>query len=316
MESNHNRENFHLTLKVRRPLEKCEEMDRHANGVWLEAVQKLLTKHDDGSYPWQSYVLGDGTVVKFKSLEDYISSEDGLRTSPARMLRLLEADTLPGASEVAEKLRAALVSPGRRTDLGNNVTEVPAQAKGNSKARTIRQIRQLSESDAPNALLAADLLERVHRGEISANKAAIDLGLRNRVVNFDLNKLTPEVRNEIDNLKAQEDWTTAEVMEEALRAYFRILNADEPQDTATIPAESPVAKEPPKPAKRKSRWDNVPDNVLKGIQVAELCGVNPNNIGNVVKRNHDAGVDAELTSTDGQRMFVRKVGEPFWKEVL
>ena len=324
MTSNHARDNFHLMLKVRKPLTSCEQMDREANDAWLVSVQELITAREDGSYPWQEYVLGDGTVVKHKTLDEYISSDDGLRTSPTRMLKLLEADTLPGASEVAEKLRAALTpGPGNPTGANQwtggkvdnvNLSSSPKKATGNSKARLIREIRQLSESDAPNALLAADLLERVHRSEISANKAAIQLGLRNRVVNFDLNKLTSEVRSEIDNIKEQEDWTTAEVLEEALRAYFRVLNAEEPDD----PQEPVIKVQPSAPVADTSSLHNranPPEGFLRGIDVADICGVNRNSLSAIVKKFHDQNKDAELSTEDGKRMFIRRPSQKFWEEI-
>ena len=75
-------------------------------------------------------------------------------------------------------------------------------------------------------------------------------------MNFDLNKLTTEVRSEIDNLKVQEDWTTAEVIEEALRAYFRVINAEEPDDCAPQVVPLRLIQRPsqaaPSKAKRRS----------------------------------------------------------------
>ena len=319
------RNSFQLTLRVRKPLTSYEQMGHQLNDEWLQAVSELLTKQEDGKYPWQGYELGDGTPIRFKSLQEYISSDDGLRTSPKRMLRLLEADPLQGASEIAEKLRAALV-PGRGGDRksesikGNNVSSEVVQAKGNSKARTIRQIRELSESDAPNAILAADLLTRVHRSEISANKAAIQLGLRNRVVNFDLSKLTPEVRSEIDNIKEQEDWTTAEVLEEALRAYFRVLNAEEPEDLAVAPA---VPQSKPVEQRHASTPDTdrdsdrrkPPEGFLSGVEVAAICDHNRNSMGHLVRSFHEENKDAELATKDGSRMFIRRLNQKFWEEI-
>jgi hypothetical protein len=317
---------FQLTLRVRKPLTSYEQMGHQLNDEWLQAVSELLTRQEDGKYPWQGYELGDGTPIRFKSLQEYISSDDGLRTSPTRMLKLLEADPLPGASEIAEKLLDALTPNGgdRRSEairLDNVKADGKASyASGNSKARLIREIRQLSESDAPNAILAADLLTRVHRSEISANKAAVQLGLRNRVVNFDLNKLTPEVRSEIDNIKEQEDWTTAEVLEEALRAYFRVLNADEPEDLVVAPAapqpklvqqrQAPVAV-----ANGKKGPKEPPEGFIKGVDVADICGYNRNSLGYLVNTAHDANKDAELATKDGSRLFIRRIGQKFWEEV-
>ena len=255
------RDNFHLTLKVRKPLLSSEKADREANQEWVDAVKRLLTPLDDGSYPWQKYLFGDGTVIEFKSLNDYISSEDGLRTSPDKMLQFMESGFHDDASETAEMLRAALTRKRGRPptpkqddgENGNNISNYVKPAKGTSRANTIRQIRQLADSDSHQSAHAAELLEQIHRQEISASKAAILLGLRQKVVNFDLNKLTTEVRSEIDNLKEQEDWTTAEVIEEALRAYFRVINSEEPDDCASpITVEQVTPAPAPKAQRRRA----------------------------------------------------------------
>lgn len=328
MEIDQIRSNFQLMLQIRRPLASNERLNREMDVSWVEAVKKLLTADETGNYPWQRYRLGDGTVVEFKTLEEYISSENGLRTSPARMLKLLEADPIEGASEAAEKLRGALKHQGSRTDLKpdfvDNVNEVPVRATGNSRARVIREIRQLAESDDHRSATAAELLDRIHARDISANAAAIQLGLRSKALNFDLYKLTPEVRGEIENLKVQEDWTTAEVLEEALRAYFRILTAEENVDPE--PSELPGDTDDSKPlavtASPKPDTGGMhnrakpPEGFMRGIEVADLCGVNRNSIGQIVTRAHSAKQDAELTSKDGKRLFVRRVGQKFWEEIL
>jgi hypothetical protein len=320
MSSNPARESFHLMLKVRKPLISCERMDRETDADWVASVHQLLTQREDGSYPWQQVEYAEGEVVEFKTLEAFIQAEDGLRTSPARMLKLLEADPIEGASEAAELLRSALTrGPGNPTGANQhaggmvdnvNDSSVPAKATGNSRARVIREIRQLAESDDPRAATAADLLDRVHARDISANAAAIQLGLRSKALNFDLYKLTPEVRGEIENLKVQEDWTTAEVIEEALRAYFRILTAEEELEPVAVQP-SPRRKQPALPAATGESGTEISQ-----VDVADLCGINRNSIGHFVRKAHRNGQDAELTSKDGTRMFVRHVGARSWEEVV
>ena len=177
----------------------------------------------------------------------------------------------------------------------------------------MRDFSRLAVHSQPR--LAADLLERVHRNEISANNAAIQLGLRNRVVNFDLNKLTSEVRTEINSLKEQEDWTTAEVIEEALRAYFRVLNADEPQDLIE-PTEQVIVKRIA-PAINKGRSKRIPpEGRLTGTAVAEIINKPANQMGPLVARAHQRGQSAEVSTPDNSRMFIREPDQKFWKEIL
>ena len=317
------RENFHLMLRVRRPLDCNERLAIATDAAWVAAVQTLLTPKADGSYPWQRIELADGQVLEYKTLEAFIQAEEGLRTSPARMLKLLEADPAEGASEAAEKLRGALTQHGG--DRGNqwtggkvdnvNLGTDSKKATGNSRARLIREIRQLAESNDHRAALAADLLERVHAREVSANAAAIQLGLRNKALQFDLYKLSSEVRTEIDNLKAQEDWTTAEVIEEALRAYFRVISDDEEiEPTAQVADPAPPTK--PKDSQAKPlRRHQAPEGFLQGVHVADMCGVNRNSLGARVQAAHGKGKPAELNTPDGRRTFQRRIGEKFWIEI-
>ena len=108
METEQAKANYQLTLRVRKPLVSNERTVYEADEKWLQSVESLFVPLEDGSLPWQVIERPGGDVIKFDKLEDYISHEAGLRTQPDRMLRLLEADTMEGASEVAEKLRAAL----------------------------------------------------------------------------------------------------------------------------------------------------------------------------------------------------------------
>jgi hypothetical protein len=144
--------------------------------------------------PWREYVYADGSVVKFGSFAKFVTSTKGLNTTPVRIRSLIASDI-----ELLDKLDQALGShQGERRDLaaahgrervnvsiappdgalhvdaddGNivdPVNEVPdLRPTGTSRQAALRRLRK----DAP------EYHAKVIAGEMSANRAMIDSGLR------------------------------------------------------------------------------------------------------------------------------------------
>lgn len=135
--------------------------------------------------PWREYVHADGTVVRFTSFARFITSTKGLNTTPTRIKSLIASDL-----ELLDRFDQALGScQGQRVDLlpvnpgptdvrtgdveeeidpdfVDNINEV--RPTGTSRQAALRRLRR----DAP------EFHAKVIAGEMSANRAMIDAGLR------------------------------------------------------------------------------------------------------------------------------------------
>ncbi|GAA1264806.1 hypothetical protein [Saccharothrix xinjiangensis] len=145
--------------------------------------------------PWREYVYADGSVVKFSSFAKFVTSPKGLNTTPTRIKSLIASDVelldrfdqALGSHQGERRDLAAARAPERidvvaepdgdhpstdTEDTGNfvdNINEVaPSRPTGTSRQAALRRLRK----DAP------EYHAKVIAGEMSANKAMIDSGLR------------------------------------------------------------------------------------------------------------------------------------------
>lgn len=65
----------------------------------------------------------------------------------------------------------------------------------------------------------------------------------------------------------------------------------------------------------RDRAQKPPEGLLRSADVARICGIAPANIAARVSQRHAKGRDAEVTTTDGSRTFVRRIGQKFWEEL-
>jgi hypothetical protein len=144
--------------------------------------------------PWREYVYADGSVVTFGSFAKFVTSPKGLNTTPARIKSLIASDIelldkfdqafgsrqgerrdLP-AAHGHERVDVSIDPPGGAPhvssddgDFVGDINEVPdPRPTGTSRQAALRRLRK----DAP------EYHAKVIAGEISANRAMIDSGLR------------------------------------------------------------------------------------------------------------------------------------------
>lgn len=164
----------------------------------LKAVLLGLSRLIDEE-PWREYVYADGSVVRFSSFAKFVTSPKGLNTSPAQIKSLIASDielldlfdqalgsqqgqrndlVTVRAPERIHAITPPITAPvdgpstadaEEETNFVDNINEVPpARPTGTSRQAALRRLRK----DAP------EYHAKVIAGEISANKAMIDSGLR------------------------------------------------------------------------------------------------------------------------------------------
>jgi hypothetical protein len=131
----------------------------------LEHLPPLIEKIIDNR-AWERRRVRTGAVIECGSLAELITAKPlkGWGESPDKIAAVLKSH--PG---VLAKYRKAMRQQGKRTDFGNNVTEVD-RVTGNSKAYTCERLQR----DAP------ELFAEVEAGRLSANAAAIAAGIRKK----------------------------------------------------------------------------------------------------------------------------------------
>lgn len=323
----------------------------------VDAVHALERHSDEGdsftsalyvllvSGRWKAFKARNNRIYTHAYFGDFLVAKEpaGLGTTLERARALARGD-----ARTERLLEEALMrEPGdwstSPTTL-NNVqgSSAPTQPPaGNSRAATIRQITRLArDASHPQAVEAEQLLEKVYAKQISANAAAIQLGLRKKVENLNLTRLSDEVQQRIQQLRDDAGWTPAEVIEEALRVFFRALDAEDSEDESPADTEalnapapppvvpstagptsrnghSPPESAPPPPpadtpidAKRKPAPGH-----LYGAEVARICGVDANALSTKAANCQKKGKDLEQATPDGSRRFIRRAGEPHWQEI-
>lgn len=277
---------------------------------FMASLTRLFTPKDDGSYPWQEVSVGmdeDKQVARNDDVIHFITRDDlfGLGSTPERILSLLERENqVEGASLAGEKLRACLMQNGGDRRSANfrfdNVKTDRSKAKpatGNSKARTIQEIRKLAESDDQRAEKAQQYLDAIHGKTMSANAAAIQLGIRSKPLNIDISRISPTVRIELDEWCATTDMTKAELIEEALKSYFPIIRDEDEEEDYLIDDES----EPE--SSYEPEWSETEQENAKGKfdahQVATFTGISHTTLSNKVqthKRSNPTATYFEIKS--------------------
>ena len=131
----------------------------------LKQFPGLLKKIIDNE-AWKRRI-NKGRVIELSSLRELITEKPirGWGEDPRKVEAVIKDDP-----ECLAKFREAMKEQGRRTDLGDNITEVRPQEKGTSKAYTCERLRRESP----------ELFEEVKAGRISANAAAIKAGIRKK----------------------------------------------------------------------------------------------------------------------------------------
>lgn len=120
---------------------------------------------------WRKYSWPNGEVVHFERFADFIVDSRGLDTTVERVRDLIQRDV-----ELVDLLDRELQGKqGGRTDLVNNVNEVP-RPEGNARATALRKLRK----DAP------DLHAQVLAEKISAHAAMVQAGFRPRTLSVRL----------------------------------------------------------------------------------------------------------------------------------
>lgn len=131
----------------------------------LKQFPGLLKKIIDNK-AWERRI-NKGKVIELASLRELITEKPirGWGEDPRKVEAVIKDDP-----ECLALYREAMKQQGRRTDIGDNVTEVKPQEKGNSKAYTCERLSKV----------APELFEEVKAGRMSANAAAIQAGIRKK----------------------------------------------------------------------------------------------------------------------------------------
>jgi hypothetical protein len=123
----------------------------------------------------------NGRLYEHDRFLDFITAKPfaGCGYDPAQIEKLIEDD----AEALLMWRRAVAQTPGKRTDLNDNIIEVKRQT-GTSRAYTLDRLSRESP----------DLYDAVCRGEMSANRAAISAGFRKKPEPLhSIRKLLPEL---------------------------------------------------------------------------------------------------------------------------
>jgi hypothetical protein len=134
----------------------------------IQAVEKLLIEVIETD-AWKKFHTPNGIPVEPRTFRDFIIGKpfSGLGSTEEKIAGLLGDN-----NDAVVKMRKLLKGQGKRTDLGNNVTEVPGRKTitGNRRDYTLDRLTR----ERP------DLRARVDSKELSANAAAIEAGFRKR----------------------------------------------------------------------------------------------------------------------------------------
>ena len=120
-------------------------------------------------YEWQ------GKTISFTSFREFVETPapEGLGTTVDDLVRFCQK-----YPEIADKIDETIQEqiPSYHPPKGGNNDTPLKKSKGNSLSRNLRILRNFSKENAR----AAELREQVLKGEISANKALIELGKRRK----------------------------------------------------------------------------------------------------------------------------------------
>ena len=156
----------------------CDELQQGILGSQcdVEAVSYAIS-HILRENLWRERRVRNGSVVKLDSFRDLITRRplEGFGQKPELIERIIADDP-----ETLALFREAMLGKEggdkRSAITGNNVTsDRPPRVTGNSKSYTLSRLKK----DRP------DLFDRVVKGELTANKAAIEAGFRKRADAFD-----------------------------------------------------------------------------------------------------------------------------------
>lgn len=318
------------------PEQSTDQLAKNYSLVWqvYDALGDVNHKGDIMSYPlldllktgaWKQFRANNGKEYRHNYFGDFVVAPipSGLETTHEKLRAIVRGE---GEAErlVEEALMRGDGNPkGTNQYTGATLDNIQGSSKaptGTSRAATIRRIVKIAH-DSDNALSAQAeaLLDEIYSGKKSANKAAQELGLRKkpRSVNdpnlFDLTELTEKVRLEMENRQQTEGWSTKELIEEALRQYFPVLQSLEIEDAEQeLPEVNQTGGS--ENTEQSSRTQELIDGRLKGVQIAEILGKPANQIGPFVARAHKKGRNAVLTTQDGSRTFIREPGFTYWRE--
>lgn len=209
---------------------------------------------------WERFRANNNRIYEYRYFGDFAVApvSAGLNTTPDR-LRVLARGNADCVGLLEEALRREGGAPEGNQNARKEKTTVDnvhgcfggaagaERPTGNSRAATIRQITRLARNAAdPRAAEAQLLLDQVYADRVSANAAAIRLGLRQKAVTFNLATLSDEVQQELQRLRDEEDWSTGEIIEEAMRAFFRLVR-EEDAAPASAPPRAPASAPSPAP---------------------------------------------------------------------
>lgn len=158
-----------------------------SGGSALDAVPDLL-KRVLKEESWRSFKTRRGEPVKHKRFADFVTTQPlaGLGSSIDLIRRIVSGD-----DEATKLLRDILKEQGRRTDLDNNITEVPKTTTGTKRSYAL----DLLSRKAPE--LHADVLA----GKLSAHAAMVKAGFRHRTFTVPADKperIAATLRRQLD----------------------------------------------------------------------------------------------------------------------
>ena len=107
-------------------------------------------------------------------------------------------------------------------------------------------------------------------------------------------------------------------------AYFPLIRGDEPDDQGdNVPLkpkparlERPPKQQPtaaPKPTRARIKQMELGD--MKAREVGEIVGKDGPALSTAANRSHKQGRDFIITDPDGRRVFIKKVGASYFREI-
>jgi hypothetical protein len=130
-------------------------------------MRQLITLRVWEGYDWR------GKTISFSTFREFVETPppEGLGTTIDDLVQLCKK-----YPEVADQIDQIMQEqmPAYHPPIRGNITTPYKKAKGNSFRQSIRRLRVLAQNDPK----ADELRQRVLRGEISANKALLELGKR------------------------------------------------------------------------------------------------------------------------------------------
>lgn len=143
------------------------------DGVQAHEMVPFLVKETLRLEAWKERRTPNGRMLPPGTLYGFVHDRlpDGLATTFATIEKLIKDD----AEALAMWTEATRGKQGERTDLVDNVHDVPAKPDGNSREAALRRLNKLEREGDERAVEAK---RAVVAGEKSAHRALIDLGPR------------------------------------------------------------------------------------------------------------------------------------------